>query len=138
MNELQFIKTQMTARDGTPVKFVYDEEADILEIFFGDNTPTSGIALTDQMVLHLDRKQKRAVSLTLLHFSILSEQTEYGPRSFALEKLNKLPEELRELVLQVITKLPVSQFLKLSQLQTAPMKQMPVAFVESQPILAYA
>ncbi len=38
----------------------------------------------------------------------------------------------------VITTLPVNQFLKMSQLQTAPMKQMPVALVESQPMLAYA
>lgn len=36
-----------------------------------------------------------------------------------------------------LTDLPVSQFLKLSRLQTAPMKQMPVAFVESQPALVY-
>ncbi len=37
----------------------------------------------------------------LLHFSILSEQTQYGPRSFPLDKLDQLPEELRELVLRL-------------------------------------
>lgn len=138
MNKLQFVRTQIIARDGSPVKLVYDEEGDILEIFFGANVPSTGIALTDHIVLHIDQKQKRAVSLTLLNFSILSEQTEYGPRSFALEKLTILPADIHDLVLQVLTTLPVSQFLKLSQLQTLPMKQMPVAFVESQPMLEYA
>ncbi len=138
MNELKILKTRMVARDGTPVKLIYDEEGDILEILFGEAVPSTGIALTDNIILHLERKQKRAVSLMLLNFSILSEQTEYGPRSFALEKLRSLPEELQELVLRVITTLPVNQFLKMSQLQTAPMKQMPVAFVESQPMMAYA
>ena len=33
MSELQLLKTQMVARDGTPTRLVYDEEADILEIF---------------------------------------------------------------------------------------------------------
>jgi len=55
---------------------------------------------------------KRALSLLLLHFSILSEQTEYGPRSFPLDKVEQLPEVMKELVLRLITSLPVSQFLK--------------------------
>lgn len=129
-------RAEITARDGTPVRFVYDEEADILELFFGENAPATGIELTDHIILRMDRKTKRALSLMLLHFSILSEQTEYGPRSFPLEKLERLPEELRELVLRLLISPPVSQFLKLSQLQTIPPKFMPVAYLEAQPILA--
>lgn len=131
-------RAEITARDGTPVRFVYDEEADILELFFGENAPATGIELTDHIILRMDRKTKRALSLMLLHFSILSEQTEYGPRSFPLEKLERLPEDLRELVLRLLISPPVSQFLKLSQLQTIPPKFMPVAYLEAQPILAWA
>lgn len=138
MNKLNLQRIEMTARDGTPVRFVYDEEADILELFFGENAPATGIELTDQIILRLDRKAGRALSLMFLHFSILSEQTAYGPRSFSLEKLEQLPEDLRELVLRLLTSLPVSQFLKLTQLQTTPAQFMPVAYVESQPMLAYA
>jgi YD repeat-containing protein len=138
MSELQLQKTATTARDGTPVRFVYDEEADILEIFFSENGPAIGIELTDHVVLRLDRRAQRALSLLLLHFSILLEQTEYGPRSFILDKVERLPEDVREVVLRVLTSLPVSQFLKVSQLQATPMKLMPVAYVESQPLLAYA
>ncbi len=129
MSKLNLQQVEMTARDGTPVRFVYDEEADMLELFFGENAPAMGIDLTDHIVLRLDRKTKRALSLVLLHFSILSEQTEYGPRSFPLENLERLPEDLRELVLRLLTTLPVSQFLKLSQLQTTPPKFIPVAYI---------
>lgn len=138
MSKLNLQRAEMTARDGTPVRFVYDEEADILELFFGENTPATGIELSDHIILRLDRQTKRALSLMLLHFSILAEQTEYGPRSFPLEKLERLPQDLRELVLRLLTSLPVSQFLKVSQLQMTPPKFTPIATVESQPILAYA
>ncbi len=138
MSELKLQKTEFTAKDGTPVHQVYDEEADILEIFFGENSPATGIELTEQMILRVDQRQKRALSLMLLHFSILSEQTEYGPRSFPLDKLERLPDELRELVLRLLTSLPVSQFLKLSQFQISPKEQMPMAYVESQPMAVYA
>ncbi len=37
--------------DGTIAHLVYDDEADILEIFFGENGPAIGIELTDQMIL---------------------------------------------------------------------------------------
>jgi len=138
MSELKLQRTEFTAKDGTSVHQVYDEEADILEIFFGENGPATGIELTEQMILRVDQKQRRALSLMLLHFSILSEQTEYGPRSFPLDKLDRLPEELRELVLRLLTSLPVSQFLKLSQLQISPLEQMAMAYVESQPVAVYA
>ena len=138
MNKLTLQRTVMTARDGTPVRFVSDEEADILELFFGENASGTGIELTEHLILRIDRKTRRALSLMLLHFSMLTEQTEYGPRSFSLEKLERLPEELRELVLRILTTLPVNQFLKLSQLQTTSSKFMPVAYIESQPLLVYA
>jgi len=138
MSELRLQKTDLTTKDGTIAHLVYDEEADILEIFFGENGPATGIELTDQMILRVDTRQKRALSLMLLHFSILSEQTQYGPRSFPLDRLDQLPEDLRELALRLITTLPVSQFLKSSQLQVSPTRFMAMAFVESQPVLAYA
>ncbi len=110
MDVLKLQKTEMTARDGSPVRLVYDEDADILEIFFGENGPATGIELTEQIILRLDRQTQRAFSLTLLHFSVLSVTTEYGPRSFALNKLERLPQNLKDLVVRLLTSLPVSQF----------------------------
>jgi hypothetical protein len=136
MNELTLHKTHIVAKDGTPTHLVYDQEGDILEIFFGDNIPATGIELTDHIVLRVDQESQRAVSLLLLDFSILTEQTLYGPRSFPLDKLDETSADLRELALQLITSLPVSQFLKISHFQLSAVKQIPSAFVEAQFALA--
>ena len=125
-------------RDGTPVRFVYDQEADILELFFGENESATGVELTDHVVLRLNKQTRRAVSLMLLHFSILTEHTEYGPRSYPLDKLSEVSEDLRELVLHVITSMPVNQFLKMSYFQASPTRQIPFTYVEVQPMRAVA
>jgi hypothetical protein len=137
MNELSLYRTQTIANDGTPVRFAYDQEADILEIFFGENEPSTGVELTDYIVLRLNQQTKRAVSLMLLHVSILTEQTEYGPRSYPVDKLDQIPH-LRELVVRLITSMPVNQFLKLSHFQASPTKQIPFTYVEAQPLLVAA
>ncbi|MBU1660446.1 MAG: hypothetical protein KKD28_03130, partial [Chloroflexi bacterium] len=68
-------------------------------------------------------------------FSILTERTEYGPRSYPLGKLDEVSEDLRELVLHLVTSMPVSQFVKLSHFQASPMEQIPFTYVESQPAM---
>ncbi|MFQ5434483.1 MAG: DUF2283 domain-containing protein [Anaerolineae bacterium] len=136
MNEPEFHKTEMTADDGTPVRMVYDQEADILEIFFGENESATGVELTDYIMLRLNKQTQRAVSLTLLHFSVLTERTEYGPRSYSLGKLDELSPESRQNILRLVTSMPVSQFLKLSYFQASPTKQIPFTYVESRPLMA--
>jgi hypothetical protein len=136
MSTLELYQAKMTANDGTPVRFAYDQEADIMEIFFGENEPATGVELTDYIVLRLNQQTRRAISLMLLHFSILTERTEYGPRSYPLNKLDEIPEDLRELVLHLVISMPVSQFLKLSHFQASSTKQIPFTYVESQPTMA--
>jgi uncharacterized protein DUF2283 len=133
MSALHLSQSDMTAYDGTPVRLVYDQEADILEIFFGTNEPATGVELTDHIILRLNQHTKRAVSLLLLDFSILTERTEYGPRSYPLTPLQTLPEEIRALVLQVVTSMPVRQFLKVSYFQASPTESVPLTYVEAQP-----
>jgi hypothetical protein len=138
MSALELNQTEMVAQDGTSVRLVYDPEADILEIFFGENEPATGIELTDHIVLRLNKQTRRAISLMLLHFSILTECTEYGPRSYPLNKLDELSEDLRELVLHVVTAMPVSQFLRLSYFQASPTERIPFTYVASQPTMVVA
>ncbi len=138
MSDIKLQKKELVAQDGTPVYFVYDPETDILEVFFGANEPATGIELTDHILLRLNRSLQRVVSLTLLHFSVLAERTEYGPRSYPLDKLLAVSEDLREQVLQLITAMPVSQFLRLSYFQASPTERIPFTYVESQPPLAMA
>ena len=136
MSALNLSQRDMTAYEGTPVRLVYDQEADILEIFFGTNEPATGVELTDHIILRLNQQTQRAISLLLLDFSILTERTEYGPRSYPLNTLEDLPESLRELVLQLVTSMPVSQFLKVSHFQASPTERVPLTYVETQPSMA--
>ncbi len=138
MSALNLSKIDITASDGTPVRLIYDQEADILEIFFGANEPATGVDLTGHIVLRLNQQTKRAISLMLIDFSILTQRTEYGPRSYPLDKLNDLPEDLRELVLQLVTSMPVRQFLKVSHLQVSPTERVPLTYVEYQPFVPAA
>lgn len=82
MSELNLYKTEITANDGTPVRMVYDQEADILEFFFGENEPATGVELTEHIVLRFNKKTRRAVSLMVDNFSILTERTGYGGITF--------------------------------------------------------
>lgn len=136
MSILNLSQSDITAYDGTPVRLVYDPEADMLEIFFGTNEPATGIELTDHIVLRLNLQTKRAVSLLLMDFSILAERTEYGPRSYPLTTLHALPDEVRAVVLQVVTSMPVQQFLKVSHFQMSLTERVPLTYVEAQPMVS--
>jgi hypothetical protein len=50
----------------------------------------------------------------LFDYSVLTQATELGPRSFPLTGLSDLSADLRQLVLEVITRPPVSEILRLS------------------------
>jgi len=136
MNPIQYQETNSQSSNGNSIRLVYDQETDILEIFFGNNEPATGIELTDHILLRINQKTKRAISLTLLDFSILTEQTEYGPRSFPIDRLDELPPDLQELMLQLLTSTPVNQFLKISHIQTSPTERMLFTWLEPQPLLA--
>ena len=126
------MKSDQTAVNSADrIKWLYDEDGDILEIFFGKNEPAIDIELTDHILLRLNPQNRCAVSLTFLHFSILAERTEYGPRSYPLDKLEELPEDLRELAVRAITTAPVNQFLKVSLFQESPTKCVPMTYVEN-------
>jgi hypothetical protein len=130
MGDVNLYRTEMIAANGETIRLVYEQDEDILEVFFGQNEPATGIELTDHIVLRLNQHTGRAVSLTMLHFSILVERTEYGPRSYPLDHLDELPEDLREIAVRIITTTPVNQFLKLSNFQVSPTKHVPLTYVE--------
>ncbi len=138
MSEIKIHSSEITANDGSQVRLVYDQEADSMEIFFAENEAATGIELTDYILFRLNKQERRAVSLTLLHFSILTELTEYGPRSYPLSGLGEVPEDLRLLALRLIISMPVSQFLKLSHFQASPTERIPFTYVEGQPLMTVA
>ncbi|MCG3155107.1 MAG: hypothetical protein DKINENOH_01709 [bacterium] len=130
MSDLKLHRSEIMSANGEKIRLVYDEGEDMLDIFFGENEPATGVELTEHILLRLNRKTGRAISLMIRHFSILTERTEYGPRSFPLDNLEELPEDLRELALRAVMTTPVNQFLKLSNFQTSPTKRVPLTYVE--------
>jgi hypothetical protein len=130
MSDLNLHRTEIKGEDGETIRLEYNEKEDMLDVFFGENEPATGIELTDHILLRLNKKSGRAVSLTFLHFSILTERTEYGPRSYPLDKLEELPDDLRETAIRVITTPPVNKFLKISFFQQSPTKRVPLTYAE--------
>jgi hypothetical protein len=138
MDNLKFHKAEVKDVNGEAVRLIYNESDDILEITFPENEPATGIELTDYILLRVNPKMGRVVSLTFLHFSILTEQTEYGPRSYPLDKISELPEDLRELAIRTLTTAPANMFLKLSNFQQSPTRGVPIAYVEPYPFASVA
>lgn len=77
----------------------YDEVSDTLYISFAPGEDATGIELTPHILLRLNKKDQRAIGITLLEYSILAQKTELGPRSFPLTGLSDLSNELQGMVL---------------------------------------
>jgi len=94
--------------------FNYDETSDTLYVSFASGEKATGIELNDHILLRINKKERRAIGLTFLEYSLLAQKTEVGPRSFPLTGLAELSDELREIVLDILLRPPVSDVLSLS------------------------
>lgn len=88
--------------------FNYDQTNDTLYVAFAPGEKATGIELNDHILLRLNKAERRAVGLTFFEYSLLAQRTEVGPRSFPLTGLAQLSEELRELVLEILSRQPVN------------------------------
>lgn len=112
----------------------YDKDADVLYISFSPGEKaTSAVELNENILLRFNRAERRAIGITLMDFSVLVQLTEMGPRSFPLSGLNDLDSEWQEMVIEIITKPPVNQVLKLSVFTPDLVKTIPIAHVEKPP-----
>src|ERR671936_275971 len=109
--------------------YSYDKEADVLYIsFVPGEKPTAAVELNDNILLRFNLTEKRAVGLTLMDFSVL------GPRSFPLSGLQDLEPEWQEAVIEIITKPPVNQILRVSSYMPSMAEVVPITSVEKPPI----
>lgn len=92
----------------------YDEISDTLYVSFEPGEKATGIELNDHILLRINKRGRKAVGVTFFDYSLLAQKTEFGPRSFPLTGLANLSEDLRQLVIEIISKPPVSQFLGVS------------------------
>lgn len=115
--------------------YFYDKEADVLYISFSPGEKaTTAVELNDNILLRFNRAEKRAVGLTLMDFSVLVQLTSLGPRNFPLSGLNELELDWQETVVEIITKPPVNQILKVSVYTPSLTETVPVTLVERPPI----
>jgi uncharacterized protein YuzE len=94
--------------------FNYDEISDTLYISFEPGEKATGIELNSNILLRIDKENRKAVGLTFFDFSLLAQNADFGPRSFPLMGLTELSESLRDLVLEILKSHPVKDILTLS------------------------
>ncbi|MCG2767724.1 MAG: DUF2283 domain-containing protein [Chloroflexota bacterium] len=116
--------------------FNYDEISDTLYISFVPGEKATGIELNDHILLRINKKEHRAIGLTFLEYSLLAQKTEVGPRSFPLVGLAQLSDELREIVLGILLRPPVSDILSLSTYTPSVSETIPITSLRPVPIRA--
>jgi len=115
--------------------FSYDKEADVLYISFSPGEKaTTAVELNDNILLRFNRAEKRAIGLTLMDFSVLVQLTELGPRNFPLSGLKELEPDWQELVMEIISRPPVNQILRVSVYTPSLTETMPIALVNRAPL----
>jgi uncharacterized protein YuzE len=111
--------------------FSYDKEVDVLYIsFFPGEKATTAVELSDNILLRMNWEEKKGIGLTLMDFSVLVEMTNLGPRSFPLTGLKELEPEWKDTVIDIITKPPINQVLKVSVYTPSLNKTVLIAHVE--------
>ncbi|MBE7472191.1 MAG: DUF2283 domain-containing protein [Anaerolineae bacterium] len=113
--------------------YEYDEEGDVLDVYFGEKRPAWTIELTDHIMLSLDRQTGQAVALSFLDFTELIHPTPLGPRSFPLTGLADLPLVERDLVVKALTTPPVNAWLDISAVQSLPDSPFAVTHLQMPP-----
>ena len=106
--------------------FNYDEMSDTLYVSFTPGEKATGIELNDHILLRINKKARRAIGLTFFEYSLLAQKTEVGPRSFPLAGLAELSDDLRELVLDILLRPPVSDMLSLSTYTPSMVEAIPI------------
>ena len=114
--------------------YSYDKEADVLYISFAPGeTPMAAVELHDNILLRFNLAEKRVIGLTLMDFSVLVQMTQLGPRSFPLSGLKDLEPDWQEIVIEIITKPPINQILRVSSYMPSMAEEVPIISVEKPP-----
>ena len=113
--------------------YTYDEASDTLTITFAPGEHATGIELTDHILLRMNMHERRAIGVTLFDYSVLTQPTEMGPRSFPLTGLGDLPTDIREVVLQILQQPPVRDVLMLSAYTPSLAETTPIVAVQPIP-----
>ncbi len=111
----------------------YDEASDTLYISFAPGEKATGIELNDHILLRINKAERKAVGLTFFDYSVLAQRTAVGPRSFPLTGLAQLSGDLREVVLDILRRSPVSDILSLSAYTPSLVETIPITSLHPLP-----
>lgn len=111
----------------------YDEEGDVLDVYFVDNRRAWTIELTPNIMIAIDREKREVVRLTFLDYTELIRQTSWGARSFPITGLANLPLPECDLVLMLLNSALVTKWLDVSSVQNLPDSPFAVAHLEAPP-----
>jgi uncharacterized protein YuzE len=114
--------------------FNYDEISDTLYVSFAPGETATGIELNEHILLRINKKEHQAIGLTFFEYSVLAQRTEVGPRSFPLTGLAELSDELRETVLNILQRPPVSDILSLSAYTPSLVETIPITSLQPMPM----
>ena len=103
----------------------YDSEGDILTVTFAqaNNQSVRGIELNDNIVLYYDTKTKEPVELILISYQAMLLAGANKP--FKLNGLLSLPTSVRAVILRIVRRSAVSNFL---QLVETPNRKVPASY----------
>ena len=109
----------------------YDEVSDTLYISFVPGEQATGIELTPHILLRLNKQERKAIGMTFLEYSLLAQKTEMGPRSFPLTGLSELSDDLKDIVIDVLQRPPVSDVLLLSSYTPSISETIPIMLLQT-------
>jgi uncharacterized protein YuzE len=107
--------------------FTYDELSDTLYISFAPGEKATGIELNENLLLRINKAERRAIGLTVFNYSILAQKTATGIRSLPLSGLTELSQNLHQLTLEILLRPPVKEFLTISTYTPSHRENIPIA-----------
>ena len=124
--------------NGDVALWSYDDEGDVLEIFFRDAPASATVELADGVFLRFDRQHEQPLSIGFVAATALMRSQEFGQPLLALTGLAKLPTDERKLVLNMLQASPVNAVLRVYSFKPAARAQaIPVAaLAQSIPLAA--
>jgi uncharacterized protein YuzE len=111
-------------------KIKYDETSDTLSVVFESGAPSTGIELTNNILLRVNSQTREAASLEFFDYSILAQATDIGTRSFPFTGLNTLSKQLQEDTLRILHNQPVCDFLQLSAYTPSITETIPILLIK--------
>ncbi len=94
--------------------FHYDDSLDTLLVTFNSSEKTIAVVLNEYMILHISVVDQQVARITLCDYSLLTNETKFGPRYFPLTGLKNVSTDTRTLVLDLLSQTGLSHMLSLS------------------------